>query len=252
MSEPTTRVFKILEYLAASDDWVSLRSMSRDLEIDAATAHRVLNAMKEMGYVQKHPIHSTYQLTLKIASISANVLERVQLRRIAGPMMEHLTSITNETTHLAILDGHEFVYINKVDNKQAVRMRSRVGQRGQLYCTAVGKAMLACLSDIDLQPILAGIDYQPLTRNTITGEKVLLEQLEQIRHQGWAIDDEENELGIRCIGSPIFDHAGRLAGALSISGWTITMTRERVARLASELIDASMAISRDLGYSGAK
>jgi DNA-binding IclR family transcriptional regulator len=187
-------------------------------------------------------------LTLKIASISANVLERVQLRQVADPLMKSLTAITNETTHLAILEGSEFVYIGKVDNKQAVRMRSRVGQRGQLYCTAVGKAMLAFLPENDLPPHLSKIGYKKLTEKTIKDEEMLLNQLSQIRKQGWAIDDEENEIGIRCIGAPIFDHRGRMVGALSISGWTITMTHERVMQYSTELINVCQAISKELGF----
>jgi DNA-binding IclR family transcriptional regulator len=170
------------------------------------------------------------------------------LRQIAHPFLEHLTSITNETTHLAVLEGNEFVYIDKVDNKQAVRMRSRVGQRGQLYCTAAGKSLLAFQPEVQLRQILARLNFKPVTEHTITDPKKFQGQLVQIRQVGYALDDEENELGIRCIGSPIYDHAGRLAGALSISGWTITMTRERVPQLAPELILTSQKISKELGF----
>jgi IclR family acetate operon transcriptional repressor len=252
MSDNVTRVIKIIEYLATSQDWVSLRTMARDLDINTAAVYRVLNSLKESGYVQKHPVDSRYQLTLKIAWVSAQVLEKLQLRQVAHPFMERLTSLTNETTHLAILDGNEFVYIDKVDNKQAMRMRSRVGQRGQLHSTAVGKSLLAFLPEDELPKFLAHLTFQPVTNNTITDKNTLLAQLEQIRRLGYATDDEENEIGIRCIGSPIFDHTGRLVGALSISGWTITMTPERIPQLALELIETSQEISRELGYNNEK
>ncbi len=250
MADATSRLFQVIEFMACSKDWVSLRTMARELHISAASAYRTLNSLKDLGYVRQHPQDSKYQLTLKIAWVSAQVLENVQLRQIAHPFLQNLTSVTNETTHLAVLEDREFVYIDKVDNTQAMRMRSRVGQRGQLHCTAAGKAMLAFLPKTDLQALLPRLKFQPLTEHTIIDPEKFSEHLQKVRRLGYAVDDEENELGIRCIGSPVYDHAGRLAGALSISGWTITMTRDRIPQLAAELIQASRRISNELGYGG--
>jgi IclR family KDG regulon transcriptional repressor len=252
MSDSVSRLFQILEYLANSDDWVSLRSMARDLHINVASAYRTLNSLKQIGYVRQQPRDAKYQLTLKIAWISAQVLDRVQLRQIARPFMQHLTSMTNETTHLAVLEGDEFIYIDKVDNTQAVRMRSRVGQRGMLHCTAVGKSMLAHMPVDDFESLINRLKYPKLTEHTITDTILLHEQMETIRHLGYAVDDEENEVGIRCIGAPIYDHVGRLSGALSISGWTITMTRGRIPQLAPALLQTCQKISQELGYTGKK
>ncbi len=250
MADATSRLFQIIEFLACSKDWVSLRTMARELDISAASAYRSLNGLKELGYVRQHPRDSKYQLTLKIAWVSAQVLENVQLRQIAHPFLQKLTSLTNETTHLAVLEDREFVYIDKVDNTQAMRMRSRVGQRGQLYCTAAGKSMLAFLPPDELDRLVPRLKFQPVTENTITDQTRFLEHLAKVRRLGYAVDDEENEMGIRCIGSPIYDHAGRLAGALSISGWTITMTRERIPQLAPELMLTCQRISNELGFGG--
>src|SRR5512142_1843198 len=134
MADSTSRLFQIIEFLACSKDWVSVRTMARELHISAASAYRTLNSLKELGYVRQQAQDSKYQLTLKIVGISAQVLENVQLRQIAHPFLQNLTSVTNETTHLAVLEGREFVYIDKVDNTQAMRMRSRLGQRGLLHC----------------------------------------------------------------------------------------------------------------------
>ena len=252
MADAVSRAFQIIEHLASRNDWVSLREMARELDLSPASTYRSLNSLREMGYVRRHFQDSTYQLSLKIAWISAQVLEHVQLRQIAHPVLQHLTSVTNETTHLAVLDGTEFVYIDKVDNSQAVRMRSRVGQRGLLHCTAAGKSMLAFLPEAEVGPILRRLKFPALTEHTITDAAKFRDQLLKIRRQGYAVDDEENELGIRCIGSPIYDHAGRLSGALSVSGWTITMTRERMPQLAPELMEACQEISQELGFGGGK
>lgn len=250
MADATSRLFQIIEFMAGSKDWVSLRTMARELKISAASAYRSLNSLRELGYVRQHPQDAKYQLTLKLAWVSAQILENVQLRQIAHPFLQSLTSVTNETTHLAVLEDREFVYIDKVDNTQAMRMRSRVGQRGQLHCTAAGKSMLAFMPEPEMLALVRRLKLQPVTENTITDPDAFRRHLRRVKQSGYAVDDEENEMGIRCIGSPIYDHAGRLAGALSISGWTITMTRERIPELAPELIRTCRRISNELGFSG--
>ena len=123
MADAISRLFRIIEYLANHNDWVSLREMARELHISAASAYRALNSLRDIGYVRQDSQDSRYQLTLKMAWVSAQVLEHVQLRQIAHPFLQHLTSVTNETTHLAVREGTEFVYIDKVDNSQAVLAR---------------------------------------------------------------------------------------------------------------------------------
>jgi IclR family acetate operon transcriptional repressor len=248
-NESVFRAFAIIEYLAESEDWVSLRALARDLGLMPATAYRFLSSLKSLGYVQQHPEDSRYQLTLKFASIAARVLERTQLRRIARPYMERLTAVSNETTHLAVLEDNQIVYIDKVDNLQAMKMRSRVGTRGFIHSTAVGKSMVAFLPKEERERILGRVTLPPLTKNTLTDPEEFTRRLEKVRARGYAVDDEENELGIRCVGAPLFDHVGRVAGAVSVSGWTITMTHERLPELAQVLQETCRAISRELGYS---
>ncbi len=250
MADSVSRSMQIVEYLAGSQDWVSLSEMARALHISAPSAFRALSSLRKAGYVRQRPADSTYQLTLKIAWVSAQVLEHVQLRQIAHPFLQHLTSVTNETTHLAVLEGNEFVYIDKVDNSQAVRMRSRVGQRGMLHCTAAGKSLMAFLPEAERELILKRLKFHRLTERTITEPRDFREQMAAIRRVGYSVDDEENEVGIRCLGSPIHDHTGRVAGAVSVSGWTITMTRERVPEIVPELLETSRRISTELGFHG--
>jgi IclR family KDG regulon transcriptional repressor len=252
LNESVLRAFTIIEYLADKDDWVALRTLARDLDLVPSTAYRFLASLKELGYVHQHPDDSRYQLTLKFAWVAAQILERTQLRRIARSTMEQLTSISNETTHLAVMEGLEIVYIDKVDNDQAVKMRSRIGTRGYLHSTAVGKSMLAFLPEAERSKTLEKLQLVPLTKHTIIDPAKFRVNLERIRERGFAVDDEENELGIRCVGVPVFDHAGHIAGAVSISGWTITMTQDRLPQLASLLQNACMKISQELGYNASE
>ena len=247
-NESVARAFAIIEYLAGCEDWVALRTLARDLGLVPATAYRFLATLRELGYVQQQPDDSRYQLTLKFAWVASRVLERTQLRRVAHPSMEHLTAVSNETTHLAVLEGREIVYIDKVDNVQAVKMRSRIGTRGCIHSTAVGKSIVAFLPQGEREEMTAGLEFSRMTKNTIADAGRFSAHLAEIRRRGYAVDDEENEVGIRCVGVPVFDHAGRVAGAVSISGWTITMTPERLPQLASTLQDACQQISKELGY----
>jgi DNA-binding IclR family transcriptional regulator len=247
-NESIFRAFSIVEYLARCDDWVGLRTLARDLDLDPATAHRFLTSLKDLGYVQQHSEDSRYRLTLKFAWLGSRALEQLQLPNIARPLMEHLTTVANETTHLAILDKDQIMYVGKIDNRQAMQMRSRVGSRGCLHSTSVGKACLAFLPEDEREAMLALLPLPALTKNTITSLDELRHELELTQKRGYAVDDEENEIGIRCVGAPVFDHSGHIAGALSISGWTITMTPERVPDLAADLLKTCCAISKELGY----
>ncbi len=247
-NESTVRAFSIIEYLAQQDDWVRLRALARDLDLHPATAYRFLSSLKDLGYVKQDPEGTSYQLTLKLAWLSSRVLERTQLRGVAHPWMKRLTEETNETTHLGVLDGNEVAYIDKVDNSQAVEMRSRIGARVHIHASALGKAIVANLPERSRQLIMEHWRPVGLTKNTINDPASLRQEFEAVRSRGYAVDDEENEIGIRCIGAPIFDHTASVVGALSVSGWTITMTPERIPQVAERLRATCAAVSQELGF----
>jgi DNA-binding IclR family transcriptional regulator len=247
-NESVIRAFNIIEYLANCEDWVGLRTLARDLEMDASTLYRFLASLKELGYVRQDPDNSRYQLTLKFAWLSAKLLDKVQLRNVALPLLENLRATTNETTHLAILEDQQIVYIAKLDTHQPMQMRSRIGNRGYVHSTALGRAMLAHLSVAELESLLPKLELRALTQNTVTDIGAFREELKQVRERGYALDDEQNEVGIRCIAAPVFDHLGAVAGAVSLSGWTITMTLDRLIQLSADLVSACAAISSEMGY----
>lgn len=249
-NQSVLRAFVIVEYLAASHGWVGLRKLARDLGLGPATASRFLASLKEMGYVKQHPVDARYRLTLKFAWIASLLLEQIQLRGVARPWMERLAASSNEAVHLTVIEDGEVVYVDKVNSKQAVEMRSRTGSRACVHSTAAGRAILAFLPAQEREAMLASLALPAMTKKTITEPDALRGHLERVRRQGYAVDDEENEVGIRCVGAPLFDHTGCVVGAVSISGWTITMTPERIPQLAAELQEACRAISSELGYPG--
>lgn len=242
-----TRAFAVLEYLAAAEDWVQLRSLARDLGMRPSTAHRVLGTLRGLGYVQQEPISSRYGLSLKVAWLSSQVLERTQLREVAHGPLVGLADTTNETAHLAVIENAEIVYVDKVDGRQPVRMRSGIGKRGFVHSTAVGKAIAAFLPEEKRAELLSSLDVRAMTPKTLTNRRNLDAHLEGVRRQGYSVDDEENEIGIRCLGCPVFDHTGTVVAAVSVSGWTVTMTLPRLPELAEQLKRTCRDISGALG-----
>jgi IclR family transcriptional regulator, KDG regulon repressor len=249
-NESVVRAFNIIEYLAETPGWVGPRMLARDLDLDPATALRFLNSLKDLGYVRRDPQKARYQLTLKFAWLGAKLLDKLTLRAVALPFLETLSSATNETTHLAVLDNLQIVYIAKLDTHQPIQMRSRIGNRGYLHSTALGRAILAHLPPDERSALLPLIERPALTEHTLTELNALTEALRLVRECGYAIDNEENEIGIRCIAAPVFDHLGGVIGAVSLSGWTLTMTEERVERLAADLLKTCEDISREMGFHG--
>lgn len=169
---------------------------------------------------------------------------------MAYPFLRRLRDLANETVHLVVMDGGQCIYVEKVECSQAVRMHSTIGSRVHAHCTAVGKSMLAYLSQEQVEEILGRHGLPARTSHTITDKKRLLEELAQVREQGYAVDDVENEEGIRCVGAPIFDHRRKVVAALSVSGPAFRLTKERVRELAPHVKATALAISRQLGYVG--
>lgn len=250
MIDSVARLFQVIEYLADSKDWVSLRTMARDLNLSAASTFRILDSLKKLDYVHQENNSSRYKLGMKIAGVSSKVLSNNNLNQIAHPFLQKLTLLTNETAHLAALDGQEIVYLDKVDTPQAMSMRSRIGQHARMNSTAVGKAILASLSVGEYVQLVERMEFFPFTPNTIVDRKLFDQEITKIQEQGYSIDNEENEIGIRCIGTPIFSFSGKVIGAISISGWIITMTNERIPELVPIIKDIGSKISSAMGYRG--
>jgi IclR family KDG regulon transcriptional repressor len=162
--------------------------------------------------------------------------------------MAELSQISDETVHLAILDGTDMLYVGKMDSPMSVRMHSVIGARNAIYCTAMGKAVLAFLPSEQRTALLDQVAITRRTPNTITDRAALTEHLELVRVQGYAIDDIENEEGIRCVGAPIFDHRGHPVAAISISGPAYRLSNSRLEELSQPVAQAGLEISSKLGY----
>jgi DNA-binding IclR family transcriptional regulator len=185
---------------------------------------------------------------LKILSLSRGALSGIDVREVALPIMRHLMEKTNLTCHLAILDGPEAVYIEKVEPHGFIRMDTWVGRRMRVHATSVGKALVAYIPQEQLEKILADRGMEKRTSKTITTVPRLLKELEKVRAQGYAVDDEENNIGARCVGAPIFNQGGAVEASLGLSGTTNQVNPHTMPRIVEALKDAARHISMQLGY----
>lgn len=242
-----TKAFAILEYLAGAVSPKDLGVISADLHMNKSTTYRFLATLCSLGYVIQNPENSRYGLGPKIVWLSSKFLEGIDLRALARPFLETLVEKSRETVHLAILDNYEVAYIDKVDGFQPVKMASQTGGRMPAHSTGLGKALLAHLDEFHWWEYIKNIGLKAYTPNTIHDPDTFIDHLRLTRERGYAIDNSENEKGIRCIAVPVFDHTGQTIAAISISGWSLTMTPNRDAELAQLAKQVACELSERLG-----
>lgn len=240
------RIFTIIEVLAAHPGGVGLQQLAAESGLAKSTAHRLLASLIQLGYAVQDSFTTHYRLTLKMFELSSGIVNDMDVMGVARPHLDRLANRTGEAVHLVIRDGADIVYIYKAE-AGSMRMSSRVGMRAPIYCTGVGKAILASLGYDEVEQIWQQCSHRKLTENTITSLPRLLEQLAQVRAQGYAIDDEENELGIRCVALALPGISGKAEAAFSISSLVPHMRPERMQQLAEIALDTRTAILRDLG-----
>jgi DNA-binding IclR family transcriptional regulator len=246
-----SKALDILECLSQEKSPLSAGELAKRCSLSRPTAYRLLTALAQRGYIaQDRSTRIRYRLGYKVLELSKGLLDGIDLRQCARPYLKDLSQAVGETVHLAVLDGASVVYIDKVEGNQTIRMHSTIGSRNPAHCTALGKAILAHLPADERSAILAAAHLERRTPQTITDTRTLEAHLAQVRQRGFAIDNVENEDGIRCVGAPIFDHTGRVIAALSISGPAYRLTLEALSRLGDQVKGTAAAISRELGYLG--
>jgi IclR family acetate operon transcriptional repressor len=187
-------------------------------------------------------------MSIKLVSLVGAVLERFDLRGLAHPILMELKEKTGETVNLGILDGAEAIYLETIPGPGAIRVNTWPGKRLPIHCTALGKALAAELSQDELGAILAKTGLPGSTPNTHTTFESLQADLELTRQRGYAIDDEEDEVGLRCIGAPIRDHQGNTVAALSVTGLAHRVPLANLPELAIAVMDTARRISELQGY----
>ena len=244
------RIFGVIEALAARPGGTSLQQLCAATGLAKSTAHRMLASLVEMGYVVQDSFTTRYRLTLKLFELGSAVVNDMDILAVARPHLDRLSRQTGEAVHLVLRDGADIVYLYKAEALGVRRMSSQVGLRAPMYCTGVGKAILATLPDDEVAEIWRHSRPQKLTGRTVASLDALTAQLADVRRSGYAIDDEENELGVRCVALAIPGPGGRAESAFSISGLAPYMTADRIRRISALALETRDDILREMGLKG--
>lgn len=244
------RIFSIVEALADNGS-MRIIELSDLLGLHKSTVHRLLASLISMGYCTHSELTGEYSLTFKLVELSGKILKNTDIIGVVHPYAVSLSDLCEETVHFVQRIGNNVLYLDKVESQsvksRSVRLSSQVGLTRPMYCSGVGKAILATLPEDEVRSVWNATRIEQKTAYTITSLDRLLAELEEVRRQGYALDNEENELGIRCMAAPVFDHSNRPLYAISISTVTGRMPDERLSELASQLIEKAHAISGVLG-----
>jgi len=246
------RASSILDILGQSPQGISIRELSTKIKLPKGTTHRLLSSLSYFGYVRQDPKTRNYLLGLKLVELGQLLLGQLDLRKEAEPFLRDLAERTKETVHLVFLDRNEIVYIDKVETEQnssGLKMASRVGLRNPAHSSAVGKVLLAHFPEEELKNFIKEKGLAKRTENTIIDPTQLKDHLKSVRAQGYAIDDEENEKGIRCVAAPIYNEVGKTVAAISISGPAFRITKKVIQEsLKKEVMETALKVSQRLGF----
>lgn len=241
------RVGAILDAFSPENPEMGVTEVAERTGLHKSTAHRFLVNLEAVGLLERDARSQRYRLGLRMFEMGGIVLEQMSLWDEALPFLEGLVRDSGETGHLAVLERGEAIYIEKVEARRALRIPSAVGRGYPAHATSLGKVLLSDLPIDEVREILGTHGMASYTRTTTTDVERLLEELVVVSARGFAIDDEEYDEGLRCIGAPIRDHTGRVVAAIGIGGPVTRVTAARVDDLARVVIDAADGLSRRLG-----
>lgn len=242
------RALQILEAFSQDNRELGVTEIAKSLGLHKSTTFGLLSTLENRGYVEQNQENGKYCLGLKLFELGNLVKSGMDLRRLAYPYIKDLVDQYRETVHLVVFDKGDVVYIDKTEGDRAIRILSQVGNRLPMYCTGVGKCMMAFLPEEYLQKYILNNELKAYTEFTITDKKKLMEQLEVIRQQGYAFDKEEIEIGLRCIAAPIKNYKNEIVAAISLSGPSMRMDEETMKALVEPVKQTALNISRNLGY----
>lgn len=242
------KAFLIMEELDKAGE-LSIGDLSERLLMDKATVHRLINTIKDSGYVNQNLDSKKYSNSLKLLAMGNRVMEKSGVKHIARPYVEELAEKTGETINLGVRVGNKIIYVDKLESSSTIKVGLGIGVSVPSYCSGLGKAILAFTLEDELQEILDSISFEKYTDGSITDGAMLKEEFKKIRERGYSIDDEEYVIGLICIAAPIFDYHGNPVAAISVSSPKYRYDANKHLIFYSRLVTvAAQKISRQLGY----
>lgn len=238
----------VINLLADKGTPMSLTAMSRELDISKSTLHGIVSTLVEVRFLAQDFETGYYRLGVRLFEIGSIISNQWNERKIAYPIIQQIVAEIGETVHMAVLDDFEVLYINKQESSDSIRIVTDIGVKQPAHCTGLGKALLSGMNRRELQYVARKKGLKKYTDSTITELDALAEEMARIRDRGWAVDEQEYIDGLRCVAVPIYDHSGKIAAALSISGPVSRMRDEKFRQCIASLTKAAADISAQMGY----
>ncbi len=242
-----SRALKLLNALSYHTQGLSLSEVAQEVGLPNSTAHRLLTTLQNERYVRFDSERSVWLIGVQAFRVGSAFVRSRDLVTIARPYMRRLMEQSGETVNLAIADRGEVVYLAQVETQKMMRAIAGPGGRTQMHCSGVGKALLAFGDPLSLSKQIERIEFRRETPNTHGSADSLGRELAEIEERGYAIDDEENAIGLRCVASVIFDEHGEPLAALSVSGPTARLTDSRIPMLGAAVSSIALEITNELG-----
>jgi IclR family KDG regulon transcriptional repressor len=239
--------FRLLNAFSEEEVEIGISALSKRLGIAKSTVHRLAVTLVAEGILEQNPENEKYRLGITLFRLGSLVRARMNLSNEAKPFLVELRELTGETVHLAILNQHQIMYVYNLESRQAIRARSEAGARKPAYCTAEGLAILA-FQPADVVKDILSDGLVARTSRTVTDPEKLKDVLQEIRQRGFAIEDEETEVGVRCIAAPVRDGSGATIGAVGVAGPVQRLSKKAINTFAPSLIRAANSISARLGH----
>lgn len=237
------KALHILETFDEKGKELSATEVCAQTGLNKASLHRILRNLEELGYLERNPDSRKYRLGLKVFFLGSFVEFFAELRRLARPYLEELSHSLDETVHLVVLSSGEALYLDKIEGTKAISAFTRVGMKLPAHCAAVGKVLMSQMRDEELERLVKEKGLTRYTKNTITNLAELRLELGKIHGQGYAVDNEELEEGLRCVAAPLHLSDGTIVAAISLSGPTVRFAGDRLERLVQSLRSTAANIS---------
>ncbi|HHV93067.1 MAG TPA: IclR family transcriptional regulator [Firmicutes bacterium] len=241
------KALRILDLLAEHYNGLRVSEIAQLTGVPYSTAHRLVCTLETNGYITGSPDTGRYSLSLKILGLYRALNHRMNLTQICFPYLSQLMEKYWETVHLAVYNDGEVVYLNTIVSPRSLAMYTEPGKRAPIHATALGKVLAAYLPEDQVLAVLAEKGMKRFTPNTIVSPEKFLEALQWVRTHGYAVDNEEVELGVRCVASSLINHNGNVVGAVSVSAPSARLPLEKIGEIAESVMATCDAASRALG-----
>lgn len=247
------RMAEVLNCFTCKEPVQSLMSVTRTTGLHKSTVFRILDTLEQLEWVRRNPKTGTYRLGFGLFELGFRAVQGLDFYDISLPHLESLVKVTKQTAHLVVHDNGKALYLNKVEGPNAIVVQpSQIGLRLPMHCTAVGKVLLSDMAPEKVAALMDKEGMAKITANTIDDKAELYQALVEVRKQGYALDNEEIQVGLRCVAAPIKDFTGKVVAAISVSGLSAAITKDNLSFLVDAVKKTAFSISKELGWTGYK